>query len=283
MSQTRTSVRTFASLRAACGLLVLGLASPAVVGCSSGGHGELDNAPQVKGSVLGPNSTLEKLTNLQYERPNSAAILQITGLRVSVVDTFDETGTGSSSGTVYLQEFSDKPGPYQGILAFKPTFSPPTFRTSVGDVVDASRQYSDFEPAVLVASNPNQTIPELAANLSLRFDAPYIPIVPVEIPLSDLTSYETGRQWMSMLVTLKNVPVYKALSTSSGRSTIPLDIGKMVNSITLPTITNELFDLAGEQLPLDTGSVVTVTGIVTWFGNFHVAPRSKADIIIVKP
>lgn len=281
MSPTFFPVTTSSSLRAACGLLVC-LLGQATSGCSSGGHGELDSAPVVKGSVLGPSPKLAQYTDLKNERPNTNDILQFTGLRVSVVDTFDETGTGASSGAIYLQEFSDTPGPYQAIQAFKPTFSPPTFRASVGDVVDAVGQYEDFAPAVVPPFPVGQTIPELSAKLTLRFDAPYIPIKPVEIPLSDLTAYNTGRQWISMLVTVKNVVVHTAISTNKGRSAIALEVDG-AQTASLPAISNELFDLAAEQLPLAPGSVVTVTGIVTWFGSFKIAPRSKDDIVIVKP
>jgi hypothetical protein len=275
---------TSPSLRAACGLLVSLLAAG---GCSSGGHGELDSAPVVQGSVLGPNSHLSVVNDPANQRPNPNDILQFTGLRVTVVDSFDETRTGSSSGAVYLQEFNGTPGPYEGIQAFKPTYSPPTFRTSVGDVVDAAGQYEEFVIPVDAIKNkyPGATIPELAGNLSLRFDAPYVPLIPIEIPLMDLSTYKTGRQWLSMIVTVKNALIYKPMATdANNRSSIQIDIGVVgVDSASLPTIDNELFDLAAEQLPIATGSIVTVTGLVTWFGNFRIAPRSKDDIVIVKP
>jgi hypothetical protein len=252
-----------------------------VVGCSAGGYGDV--GPSVEGNVLGAGRTLASLNDVANPRPGLNEQLAITGVRVSHVDNYDETKSGAVGG-VFLQDFTDVPLPYQGILAYQASYSPPSFRVASGDVVDATGQYQEFIPnvAFLKQDKPNFTTPEMVGpNLKLRFDAPYRPLIPAEINVDDLFAYGTGRPWISMLVVVRNVKVFKAgTQDSAGRFTIPLQVSLPDPNIAdLPIITNELFDLASVAVPLDTDvTIASVTGIVTLFSSFHIAPRSPDDI-----
>lgn len=258
-----------------------------LAGCGSGGLG--DEAPPIQSNVLGSGRSLASLNDPINPRPPENNLIQATGLRVSFVDQFDETGAGAT-GNIYLQDFTVAPAPYQGILVFKPSFSPPSFRTSVGDVVDASGQYVEFQANIdfLKKDRPGWYTPEINANLQLRFDAPYIPLEPIEISIQDFLQYDTGRPWLSMLVIAKNVKLTSDTTTDkNGRSSITMDVGAGVPLTLVPTITNELFDLAAyvDEVKSERGiskisgvELESVTGIVTLFDRFHIAPRSAADI-----
>jgi hypothetical protein len=249
-----------------------------IFACGSGGGG--DEAPVVKGSVLGDGTKISFLTNPQNPRSNQNKIVNITGARVVFVDNFDETGSGNA-GNIYIQDFTNSSGPYEGIVIYQPSFSPPSFRTTLGDVIDARGVYSDFHPPTR-KDDPNWLIPELVGpSVGLRFDAPYIPLVPVEIDANDLVSYSSGRQWMSMLVTVKNVKVFDELFVKDGRASITLQGPSGVGTDYFVTITNELFDLVNSGISPKEGDVISsVTGIVTMFGQFHIAPRSADDITL---
>jgi hypothetical protein len=258
-----------------------------VLGCGGGGFG--DEPPPVQGSVLGKGRSLASLNDPANPRPAETESILSTGLRVVFEDRFDETGSGNV-GNIFLQDFVSPPGPYQGILAFRSSYTPPSFRVSEGDVVDATGQYVEFQPNVdfLKKERPGWTTPEINANLRLRFDAPYIPLVPVEVSVTDFVVYETGRPWLSMLVTAKNIKLINNVTIdSAGRASAGMDVGSGVPLNLVPTLTNELFDLAAyaEEIKaerqinsLEGIEFESVTGIVTLFDRFHIAPRSADDL-----
>lgn len=251
-------------------------------GCGDGGRG--DEAPQLQTDVLGDGRKISSLTNPMEPRPSTTEIVEVTGARVLFVDNFDETKEGRV-GTVYLQDFTESPKPYGGILAFQPSYSPPSFRATIGDVIDASGIYVDFHPAAN-QDDANWLLPELVGpSIKLRFDAPFVPINPIEINLDDLIDYAKGRQWISMLVTLKNVVVYQELfESNSGRASIIIQGPSETPINKFPRITNELFDLPNSGFSPQKGEIISsVTGIITIFGQFQIAPRSIEDIQYEKP
>jgi hypothetical protein len=49
----------------------------------------------------------------------------------------------------------------------------------------------------------------------------------------------------------------------------------------LPGISNELFDLKNQGPVMEAGTVLkSLTGVVTYFYGFKVAPRSAADLVL---
>lgn len=269
--------------------VVIGLS---LVGCSDGGGG--DTIAPVEGNVLGTGRSIASVNRLTNEdgsvnlRPGVNDIVSVTGARVTWVDQYDETNQGNSSGNIFLQDFTAVAGPYEGVLAFQSSYSPPSFRTSVGDVVDIAGQYTEFQLAdANKGATAGWTTPEfVGGNIALRFDAPYIPIVPAEISPADLVSYDTGRQWLAMVVTASEVKLVSDIKPPSG-GRFSMTINAVPGISTNPTITNELFDLYtyAEQVRQQLGKkslgelrVKRVTGLVTLAFQFHIAPRTADDI-----
>lgn len=201
----------------------------------------------------------------------------LSGLTVVAIDTFDETGDGKSSGNYYVEDTAADLPPYAGVTIYRPSFSPPDLRLAEGDVVDFLGSFQEFAGP----SGPFgfcHTLPELSGALSFRFDNNH-PLLPKVIPLEDLKSYETGRPHLGTLVKILNVQLGPdGPSSSSGRYSAKLEVGAIQNVADVPAVTNELYDLKG-QGPMLTGgaSFKSITGVVTFFYGFHIAPRSAAD------
>jgi hypothetical protein len=85
-----------------------------------------------------------------------------------------------------------------------------------------------------------------------------------------------------MLVTLQNVTFTSDLTDDgSGRDTAKVSADTSTNGVAL---SNEMFDLGAWNKKSGVigknKTVKSVTGIVTWFFSFHVAPRSPDDIVV---
>jgi hypothetical protein len=204
-----------------------------------------------------------------------------SGLTVVAIDTFDETMDGKSLGNIYLQDTRCDGEPYAGVQAFSAGFAPPDLRLAVGDVVDVNGDTEEFRGPT---SKPNElftdcrSLPEFTGTLIFRFDS-LGPPQPVDIELSDLVGYDNGRRYLGMLVRVKNVTLSAAAANSDGRYTAPFTVSApSVEDV--PKIDNELFDLQGAEPSLPAGTAfASVTGIVTYFYNFNIAPRSLDDIV----
>jgi hypothetical protein len=199
-----------------------------------------------------------------------------TCLTVTAVDTYDETGNGAI-GTVYVQDNVPAPAPqYAGTSLFDPSFSPPDLRVQPGNVLDITGVYEEFIGPSSFIFPECETLPQIAGSAVFRFDGE-VP-APVVLNPGDLDSYVGARAYESMLVTVKNVTLTGSLTTSGTRAsaTVAVPTGG-----TIWNISNELFDVGG-QFPLTQGQTfASVTGIVTYFGSFNVAPRSVADFHLV--
>ncbi|MBC7018132.1 hypothetical protein, partial [Salmonella enterica] len=92
-----------------------------------------------------------------------------------------------------------------------------------------------------------------------------------------------GRQWLGMLVRVKNITLESdATADMNGRVAVSLTPGgggKCSSPFPKPaSLTNDLFDLA--SLGYKKGDVLTsVVGVVGFFCNIKLAPRSPADIV----
>ena len=212
--------------------------------------------------------------------PNRTVCL--SGLSIVAIDKFDETGDGKASGNFYAQDTSPDPPPYAGVTIFRPSFSPPDLRLAEGDVVDFLGTYEEFPgPSSFKFANC-RTLPELSGALTFRFDN-NLPLIAKVIPLDDLKTYETGRPHLGTLVKLVNVKLDAdgASNSSSGRYTSGLEVGAIKNVADVPQLTNELFDMQTKGPPMPGGATFkSITGVVTYFGGFHISPRSAADFEI---
>lgn len=269
-------------------LLASCLASLAV-GCGDGAPGDLDKVPPGHSDILGNGQRLHQINDRAGAHPPDGTLVQVTGVSVLALDTYDETGDGASSGNLYAQDLpvGGATPPYGGITLYNSSFSPPTLRVAPGDVVDVRGTYDEFEgpsSSPFTCADPGDTescesLPEIVGGtLSLRFE--YKVPEPIVIPLADLASYETGRKWIGMLVRVENVSAQSAgFKATSGRYSVRLDVAGVSDAKKLPTINNALLDLEGTNLPFAAGTKYkSVTGVVQYFYNFAISPRTKDDI-----
>lgn len=257
-------------------------------GCGNGSVG--DPAAKPLASEFGAGSRLcDLIKPAAWENPkdtSSASCKGIppthdvyaTGLTVVAIDTFDETSNGKSSGNYYLEDTNCTGRPFAGVTVFSPSFSPPDLRLAQGDVVDFAGSLQEFIGPSTGAFGSCYTLPEISGSLTFRFDG--APPAPIPIKDTDLKSYDTGRPLLGMLVKVTGSPkivINGDAASSSGRFTAALNVGGGTVA-SQPHITNELYDIQTAGPPLkDLMTFKSVTGIITYFYGFHIAPRSPAD------
>jgi hypothetical protein len=230
---------------------------------------------------------------------------QLSGQVVVAVDSYDETGAGAT-GTVYIQDVipdGSDPPPYSGLEVFSPSYTPPDLRVFTGDVVDSFGQLEEFLGPSTSPFPECRTLPEFAADVSLRFET-FTPPKPLTIVKSGMQTdytrfdpirgYANARQWLGMLVTMNDVYLdVPSCSNSSaplqctdcahcpvGRWSSTINIGGGITAYDSFSVDNELFDMNGKGPPIPAAAThfTSITGIVTYFYGFHIAPRSVDDI-----
>ncbi|WP_394849372.1 hypothetical protein LZC95_18240 [Pendulispora brunnea] len=199
----------------------------------------------------------------------------VTGAEVIYIDTFDETKDGKSRGTIYVQDVGSQ-NPYSGISLYSPSFIPSSLRVSPGDVLDLRGPYVEEARIGGAIFDEGEFLPQLSKPIAtFRYETP-LP-APVEIvDVNDLNDYTKGRKWLNMLVTIKNVTMTdNPYLNKSGRRSVHFTSDTTLNGV---TITNEFYDLQDAEVAKDT-KFASVTGVVTWFFNYHVVPRSPDDLV----
>lgn len=202
----------------------------------------------------------------------------VSGVTITAIDRYDETGKGAI-GNYYVQDSSLEPEPYSGITIFDPSFSPPDLRLAVGDVADAFGTLQEFQGPSPDGFEDCMTLPEIGGAMTLRFENGAVK--PITVDLKELVKYDTARPYIGMLVQIKDVTISAKPTASGGRYTAPLQVlglEQPLEADKVPKLDNELFDL--ESVGMDKGShFSSVTGILTFFYNFKIAPRSAADLV----
>jgi hypothetical protein len=206
--------------------------------------------------------------------------VSVNGLTIVAVDLFDETADGSGLGDIYVDDTTAGDKPYSAVTVFKPSFSPPDLRLEANDVVDFLGTYSELPGPPSAAAFPYcRTLPEFTGTLSFRFDG-RAPLQPLTLTIDKISTYAGARQWIGKLVTVENITISAAPKVSKGRYSAPILVGG-IQSVDDPVIANELYDIVNEGPTLGQGTVVkSVTGVLTYFYGFHIAPRSPADITL---
>ena len=222
-------------------------------------------------NVLGPGMRLRDV----QQRPDLVSQgVFVSSAVVTAVDNFDETNDGKSRGTIWLQDV-DKADGFGGISLFSPSFIPANLRLAPGDVVDLNGQYVEQKTIGSTVNFDPAFLPQLVKpSVTFRYETK--PPEPKVIPVTDLDTFTTGRKWIGQLVTVQNVTVAGAPSTDTkktGRITAAFTADK--NS---PVISNELTPIAENAFPAGT-TFKSVTGVVTFFFNLKIAPRSAADLV----
>jgi hypothetical protein len=218
-----------------------------------------------------------------------AAATPISGAIVLAVDKFDETADGKSKGTIYVQDLGSK-DPYSGITLFAPSFNPGNLSVAAGDVLDLNGQYTESKNiGTTVTFAPGVVLPQISKPVATFRYETQVPD-PVDIDVNDLADFGKGRRWLGMLVRVKNVTLQQdaasvttASGTNSGRVSAALTAGTGGKCDAPfpkpPTLINALFDL--EALGLKQGThIASIVGVVGFFCNIQLAPRSPADIVV---
>ncbi len=236
-------------------------------------------ATKVLGPPVGSGNRIREIADPGIAgRPGPGAVVNVTGVTVVAVDNFDETKNGRSRGTIYVQDLGGEQ-PYSGIGLFAPAFVPGDLRVAAGDVLDLRGEYQENKNIGTAVFPEGHVLPQLSRPVAqFRYD--FTPPNPVVIDVNDLNDFVgKGRRWIGMLVTVKNVKLDGRLGENSGRVTGFLTAkGTNPDDRNRPTVTNELFDLK----PTDVGEnqeFASITGIVTYFFNLHIAPRNAADVV----
>jgi hypothetical protein len=264
------------------------LLAAAFLGACDGGVGDPPSKPLADelggcgrlAKTIGPATWLDPKQPLSESCPliPPDRTVCLSGLSIVAIDKYDETGDGKSSGNFYVEDTSAVPPPFAGVTIFRPSFSPPDLRLAEGDVVDFLGTYQEFGgPSSFKFANC-RTLPELSGALTFRFDN-NLPLTPKVVPIEDLKTYDLGRQHLGTLVKLVNVTLDPDGATSSGgRYTSGIEVGSIANVADVPQVTNELFDMKTNGPPMPGGATFkSITGVVTYFGGFHISPRSLAD------
>lgn len=217
----------------------------------------------------------------------SCPALQVSSVVVVTLDQWDETHDGKSAGTLYLEDVGT-PHAYGGIGVYEPNYIPASLSPLPGDVFDSAGPYQEDTSIGSAMFNAGTYLPQLFKPVeTLRYE--YTTPAPLVIQATDLyeelpskpadSNFPQGRKYLQMLVTIEDVTIGASGVDSSGyRITYPI-LGPNGSTITAgPAISNELFDLSGTQYTSGT-HFKSVTGIVTWFYSYHIAPRSLDDLV----
>ncbi len=273
----------------------------AAVGCSGTGDGGTGDPPsEADSSLYGDGERVSEVFGPAdwFDPANADSIgctspepdrTRMTGLTVVAVDNFDEIADGRS-GNVYTVQTPGKNGlqPYDGMTLRTPGFSPPDLRVFPGMVVDVSGNYVEFlGPPSASLFGQCKTLPQMEGTVTYRFDGaliePYL-LVPASAPpdvdrFAVLKSYSALRPYIGMLVRLENVPL-TILSENKGAIEVPIDVGGGIGVSDQVKISNELYDIESFGPAIPEGEVFTsITGVVTYFYAFKIAPRSAADFV----
>ncbi|RYZ66565.1 MAG: hypothetical protein EOP08_04645 [Proteobacteria bacterium] len=268
--------------------LLAGTASVAVLAAVMGaGCGSRDgDAPADVGdpNPLGTTKTLQQLQDPESAdkivlepAPTCAQAfstpLTVQGVSVNWVDRYDETGAGAV-GTVWIQDYKSQ-APFAGSSIFSPSFVPSSLYVSTGDVVDLRGLYQ-VNLCVGKATFPDGSRLSQVATPVTTFRFEGAPSIPVEAPISDFADFETGRKWIGMLVTFRDVYVDDEVRLdNAGRASVPFSSAQASGGITL---SNEFHPLQGVTRG---ARFASVTGVVTWFFDFKLATRMPEDLLPV--
>ncbi|EYF07800.1 hypothetical protein [Chondromyces apiculatus] len=267
------------------------VALSAVAGCG-GGNGDAHSEPLA--SAFGDGARLsDVIGHPTWLDPDDEASggcsypadrsVRVTGITVVAIDRYDETSQGAT-GNYYVQDTLAQsayvpeegvPTPAFGMTIFNPSFSPPDLRLAPGDVTDVSGVIMEFAGPVVGRFPFCRTLPEIGGTMSFRFEGGEVQ--PTTLPLSALLGYDNARPYIGMLVRVENVQIAGAPSDSSGRYTARINMGAGVESSDIVRISNELYDLKSLGPVLEGSTFKAVSGVLTYFYGFRIAPRSPAD------
>lgn len=208
------------------------------------------------------------------------APLDVRAVTVTAIDAYDETRTGRT-GTIWAQEITpvgastdrfapcpllpDGSGRVCALSMFSPSFAPSGYRPGVGDLVDiVGGGYAEFTCATCGSAFPDANFLPQASYATLRRVGVAPPHAPVPVTLDELNAHY--RELMGVLVTVEDV-------------TASTDPDPRFGELTL----SGALSLAPQLTPLPGARRGThwdrVTGVVTYFYNPKLLPRTLADLV----
>jgi hypothetical protein len=255
------------------------IAAAAACGSTAGDPPTIPPPPTPLGSGLRIKQVTDpSLPNHPNGKATPLPVVNVTGATVVAVDTYDETANGKSRGTIYVQDVGSQ-DPWAAISLYSPTFVPGDLRLAPGDVLDLNGGYQENDHIGTAIFPAGQVLTQLAKPIG-TFRYEYTPPDPREIDPTDLDDYTKGAKWVGMLVIVKNIALDGIVNETS--STTGAATGRISGHLTPALkgkITNELIPL--DLQPAGT-RLVSLTGVVTYFFDLHIAPRSTADIVFAK-
>jgi hypothetical protein len=238
-----------------------------------------DPSADAAANPLGTGLRIAQVQNPSSPDHMNGATVQVSSAVVTWLDTFDETHDGKSVGTLYIQDVGSS-APYAGIGVYEPNYVPASLTVLPGDVLDFVGPYTEEASIGSATFDKGTFLPQLSKPVG-TFRYEFVPPPPATVTSSELEGtdpgFAVGRKWINMLATLNDVTIAEGTQLS-GRVTYPFSSGDGGIDGNSVAISNELYNLGPTDFPAGT-HFKTVTGIVTWFFSFQIAPRSAADLV----
>lgn len=241
-----------------------------LLSCSSGG-GDLNNLsenPKILGNPIASQAA-------PATRIKDGQIIKAQGVVIVAIDNYDDNGQGAI-GDIYVQDpvqTGPKGTAWSGLRLFRPTKNPPDLELAPGQGVNLVGEFVAFAGPPGSAPFGDGILSPQASNGALTLTYEGKPPEPVDLTIEDLRDAKTGMQYASRLVRFKNVVLTNDFIGARPEATIydtsrVLVLGAKLYPVHLDTAVN-----AKKGVTLK-----SVTGVLDYFYNFKLCPRSRADI-----
>jgi hypothetical protein len=246
-------------------LLVVALV--AVSACSSGG-GDLNHLEERPKPLDNP---IAKAAAPETRTPDGQTI-RARGVVVIAVDNYDDNGAGAV-GDIYVQDpvqTGPKGTAWSGLRLYRPSKNPPDLELAAGQGVDLVGEFVAFLGPPTSPFRDRVPVPQVSnASLTLTYES--TPPPPVDITPADLADTATGMQYASRLVRMKNVVLMTDFTGSRPEAQIYDTSGRLI-------LGAKLFPLHKVDALKKGVTVKSITGVLDYFYNFKLCPRSIADV-----
>lgn len=245
-----------------------------LVGCSSGGGdlNALHENPKLLGTPIADQAAPGK--RLQDNQTITAR-----GVVVVAIDNYDDSGQGAV-GDIYVQDpvqTGPKGTPWSGLRLYRPTKNPPDLELVPGQGVDLVGTFVAFPgPPGATPFGEGILVPQASgAALSLTYEgrAPE----PIDLTPADIKDPKTGMQYASRLVRFRDVVLTADFKGARPEAAIYDTSGDFVLGAKLYPVHLDK-TVGGGDVPKATLKLKSVTGVLDYFYNFKLCPRSRADI-----
>ena len=238
-----------------------------VSACSSGG-GDLNHLQENPKPLANP---IADIATPAARKPDGTTI-HAQGVVVIAVDNYDDNGAGAV-GDIYVQDpvqTGPKGTPWSGLRLYRPSKNPPDLELAAGQGVDLVGEFVAFLGPPSSPFRDGVPVPQVSnASLTLTYEA--APPQPVDIGPEDLADPAKGMEYASRLVRMRNVVLMTDFTGSRPEAQIFDTSGKLV-------LGAKLFPLHKDETLKKGVTVKSITGVLDYFYNFKLCPRSIADI-----